>query len=64
MPRQPIWIKEDEAAKMMDYAPASLRRRVKDGRLAIAYTSINNRKYKYDKTDIQNLLLKHSTFIK
>lgn len=56
------WIKEDEAAKMLNLAPFTLRRYAKWGRLDIAFTtSIGGRKYQYDKAGINKVLLDNST---
>jgi predicted site-specific integrase-resolvase len=63
MKRRPQWIKETEAAEMLGYKPIVLRKYAKSGKLSIAFHTIKGRKFQYDRTDIENLMLKHSTFL-
>jgi predicted site-specific integrase-resolvase len=62
--RSPDWVKESEAAEKLGYKPATLRRYVKRGSLNIAYTTLRGRRFQYNMTDIDRLLLENSTFIK
>lgn len=61
--RTPIWIPEQQAAKKLGYNARVFRRKVVDGKLNIAFTNINGRKWQYEEKDIDNVLLKNSTFI-
>lgn len=63
MSLRPDWIKEIEAATMLEYKPVTLRKLVKAGTLDISYTTVRGRSYKYDKKDIEKLLLKSATLI-
>jgi hypothetical protein len=62
--RRPEWLDENAAAKYLGFHPRVLREYVKKGKLNIAYTNINGRKFKYEKGDIDKLLLDNSTYIK
>lgn len=55
------WIPEAEAAKMMNYKPETLRKYAKSGKLTINFTARNQRRYQYNKNDIEKVLLEHST---
>lgn len=61
--KKPTWISEREAADMIGYKPETFRKKVKAAILDIAYFTINGRKYKYCKEDIERVMLEHSTFI-
>lgn len=60
---KPIFIPEVEAAKMLNYAPRTLRERAKHGDLRIAYTCINRRKYQYNRLDIEKVLMDNSNIL-
>lgn len=57
------WIPEAEAAKMANYTRDVFRRYCKSGKLAINFTSINNRNFQYCKEDIEKILLEHSSIL-
>lgn len=63
MAKQPNWITEDEAAKMLNYRPRTLRQYAKDGSLKINYTTVRGKKYQYNKSDIEKVLLDASTIM-
>lgn len=63
MSLRPDWITEEAAALLLDYKPETLRKLVKAGTLDISYTTVRGRSYKYDKKDIEKLLLKSATLI-
>jgi hypothetical protein len=49
------WISEDGAAKLMGYAPKTLRRYCREGKLpAIVYTQVNYSTYEYCKNSIDD----------
>jgi predicted site-specific integrase-resolvase len=64
MPEKIVWIKEQEAAEMLGYKPETLRKLVKSGKLNIAFTCLNNRKFLYCKNNIERELLAHSNYVK
>ena len=55
------WIKEAEAAEMLNYRPRTLREYAKSGKLPINYTAPRGKKYQYSKSDIEKVLLEGST---
>lgn len=61
---RPTWIFEDEAAKMLGYSKKYFRHQVRDGKLQVAFTNIKGRRFQYNQTDIEKVLLQNSTFIK
>lgn len=63
MSRKPDWMKEAEAASMLGYQPETLRKKVKAGKLNVAFTNLNNRNWQYDRKDLEKVLLENSTFI-
>ena len=63
MKQRPIWISETEAAEMMGYKPETFRKYVKSGKLDIAFFTLNGRKIKYNKVDIDKVMIKNSTLI-
>lgn len=63
MSARPDWINEETAAALLEYKPETLRKLVKAGRLDISWTTVRGRSYKYDRKDIEKLLLKSATLI-
>lgn len=63
MSSRPDWINEAAASALLDYKPETLRKLVKAGTLDISWTTVRGRSYKYDKKDIEKLLLKSATLI-
>lgn len=57
------WIKENEAADLLGYAPETLRRYCKSGKLSISFTHINGRKFQYAEKDIEKELNKNALII-
>jgi predicted site-specific integrase-resolvase len=55
------WVPEAEAAKMIGYAPKTLRRKAKSGEWEINWAAVQGRRYRYSESDINNLLLSNST---
>lgn len=55
------WISETEAAKLMGYKTATLRRYTASGKLPIAYTRVNYKTIEYNKLDIDKLKVENST---
>jgi len=53
--KQREWIDEKTAAALVGTKPYTFRRNVKSGRLEITFTTINKRKYHYDKLEIEKL---------
>jgi predicted site-specific integrase-resolvase len=51
-----VWLPEKEVAERLGYAAETLRRYCKSGKLAISYTHINGRNFKYSEKDIESLL--------
>lgn len=59
------WIPEKKAAEMLDYKPETLRRNVLRGKIQVAITNNGfGRKYKYNKLDIDKLLMDNSTIVR
>jgi predicted site-specific integrase-resolvase len=56
------WIPEGVAAALMGYAPKTLRRYAREGKLSINYTKVNSRTVEYNKFDIEAIKMKNSTF--
>lgn len=50
------WVTERIAAEKLDYHPRVLRAYAKSGKLKIAFTHFNHRKYKYAVKDINKVL--------
>ena len=61
--RKADWIKEKEAADLLGYKPETLRKKVKSGQLAIAYSTITGRNFFYNRLDIDKLLTAHSNLL-
>lgn len=60
-PNRPIrWIDEQTAAELIGFKPYTLRRYVKSGRLKVIYTHVNMRRYKYNRLDIEKMLMENS----
>jgi DNA-binding transcriptional MerR regulator len=57
------WISENEAAKLMNYQPKTLRRYAREGRLQIAYTKVNYKTYEYNQYDIDIHKMNNSTIM-
>lgn len=57
------WISEQQASDILGYKPRTLRQYVKGAKLDISYTSINGRRYKYSKSDIQKALDRNAKMI-
>lgn len=55
------WLKEKQAAELLDYKPRTLRRKVKSGELKIPFTHLNHRKYKYAIKGINQVLNENAT---
>jgi predicted site-specific integrase-resolvase len=64
MPKRPIWIEEQQAAKMFGYKPITFRRYVKFGKLNIAYFTLHGKRFQYNLIDIEKVMEQHSTLIK
>ena len=60
MARQIQWIKESEAAKMVNRKPRTLRKLVVAGTWNVTYTTLNGRSYCYDEKGIQELFMKNA----
>lgn len=50
------YIDEKDAAKIFNYQPIILRRKVKAGEILIRFQNVNGRSYSYHKGDIKNAL--------
>ena len=59
--KKPDWISEVEAAALMGYQPKVFRRYARSGKLSINYTRVNHRTYEYNKNDIDEWKIQHST---
>jgi predicted site-specific integrase-resolvase len=51
--KTPNWIREQEAAAMLNYKPRTLREYSKKGILSINFTTVRGKKYHYNRTDIE-----------
>ncbi len=55
------WIDEEQAAKMVNRKPRTLRKLVKSGKLKIAYSAPLGRKFHYLESDIIKLFKQNQT---
>jgi predicted site-specific integrase-resolvase len=63
MKKGPTWLHEKQAAEKIGYKPETLRKYVKKGRLNVAFTNLNGRRFQYCEEDLDKLLLENSTYI-
>lgn len=54
------WINEKEAAGMFGWAPRTLRKYVKEGKIRVAYTTVTGKNIHYNKIDIDKVMIAHS----
>jgi predicted site-specific integrase-resolvase len=54
------WVDERTAAGFFGWAPRTLRRYVKAGKVRIAYTTVTGKNIHYNKLDIDKLMIAHS----
>jgi predicted site-specific integrase-resolvase len=57
------WISEAEAAKLMGYEPATLRRYAREGKVNIVFTRVNYKTYEYCRNSIELHKLSKSSAI-